>query len=155
MKIVNLALLSAAAFSTAYAQPDIAFDSVPNLLKTPDHLYLGEAAGVATTSKGHIIVYTRTGDAYATIGTSRTFTSSFPAANAATISGATENISAVVDAPCPLPRTCRLRLRSSTEGSEISSPAIDPMSTQWSARDSASRRRQSARITAEVTSPQR
>ena len=34
---------------------------------------MGEAAGVATNSKGHVFVYTRTGDAYATTGTSRTF----------------------------------------------------------------------------------
>jgi len=34
---------------------------------------MGEAAGVATNSKGHIFVYTRTGAANATLGTSRTF----------------------------------------------------------------------------------
>jgi DNA-binding beta-propeller fold protein YncE len=39
----------------------------------PDRMYMGEAAGVATNSKGHVFVYTRTGDAYATSGTSRTF----------------------------------------------------------------------------------
>ena len=35
---------------------------------------MGEAAGVATNSKGHIFVYTRTGAAHATLGTSRTST---------------------------------------------------------------------------------
>src|SRR4029077_10747904 len=35
--------------------------------------HLGEAAGVATNSKGHIFVYTRTGAAHAAGGSSRTF----------------------------------------------------------------------------------
>ena len=39
--------------------PEIAYDSVPNLLKLPAGLYMGEAAGVAVNSKGHIFVYTR------------------------------------------------------------------------------------------------
>ena len=39
--------------------PEIPFESVPNLLKLPSDLYLGEAAGVAVNSKGHIFVYTR------------------------------------------------------------------------------------------------
>src|SRR5258706_15116781 len=48
--------------------PQIPFDSVPNLLKLPKDLYLGEASGVAINSKGHIFVYSRgnsTGPAYA------------------------------------------------------------------------------------------
>jgi hypothetical protein len=53
--------------------PDIPYDSTPNLLKLPEHVYLGEAAGVATTSKGNILVYTRTGEV-ATLGASRSFT---------------------------------------------------------------------------------
>ena len=53
---------------------EIPYDSTPNLLKLPDRLYLGEAVGVATNSKGHIFVYTRTGGTHATTGTSRTFT---------------------------------------------------------------------------------
>jgi hypothetical protein len=56
------------------AVPEIAYDSTPNLLKLPEHLYLGEAAGVATNSKGNIFVYTRTGTTLATAGGSRTFT---------------------------------------------------------------------------------
>jgi hypothetical protein len=60
---------------SVFAQvPEIAYDSAPGFLKLPEHIYMGEAAGVATNSKGHIFVYTRTGDAYATTGTSRTFT---------------------------------------------------------------------------------
>ena len=39
--------------------PEIPFDSVPNFLKLPPNLYLGEGIGVATNSKGHIFVYTR------------------------------------------------------------------------------------------------
>ena len=39
--------------------PGIPFESVPNLLKLPAGLQLGEAVGVATNSKGHIFVFTR------------------------------------------------------------------------------------------------
>lgn len=67
---------AAMAFSASlFAQmsgPEIAFDSA-DILKMPDGMYLGEVAGVATNSKGHIFVYTRTGHPYATVGDSRTF----------------------------------------------------------------------------------
>src|SRR6266478_8838103 len=39
--------------------PEIPYDSVPNFLKLPPGMYLGEAIGVATNSKGHVFVYTR------------------------------------------------------------------------------------------------
>jgi streptogramin lyase len=39
--------------------PEIPFESVPDFLKLPPNLYLGEGIGVATNSKGHIFVYTR------------------------------------------------------------------------------------------------
>jgi DNA-binding beta-propeller fold protein YncE len=39
--------------------PEIPYESVPNLLKLPNDFYLGEAAGVAVNSQGHIFVYTR------------------------------------------------------------------------------------------------
>lgn len=39
--------------------PEIPYESVPNFLKLPPNLYLGEGIGVATNSKGHIFVYTR------------------------------------------------------------------------------------------------
>src|SRR5580704_8666477 len=39
--------------------PEIPYESVPNFLKLPAGLYLGESMGVATNSKGHIFVYTR------------------------------------------------------------------------------------------------
>jgi streptogramin lyase len=48
--------------------PVIEFDSVPNVLKLPKDLHLGEATGVAVNSKGHIFVLSRgntTGPAYA------------------------------------------------------------------------------------------
>jgi len=73
-KHFTLGLLIAAAGVTVLAQPEINFDSTPNFLKLPDKLNFGEVAGAATNSKGHVYVFTRTGDAYATIGTSRTFT---------------------------------------------------------------------------------
>jgi hypothetical protein len=55
------------------AAPVIPFDSAPNFLKLPEHIYMGEAAGVATDSKGNVFVYARTGT-NATLGGSRTFT---------------------------------------------------------------------------------
>jgi len=54
--------LSAAALATkAKVQnvPEIPYESVPNFLKMPPNLYLGEGIGIATNSKGHIFVYTR------------------------------------------------------------------------------------------------
>lgn len=55
------------ALSAQNAVPEIPFDSVPNFLQLPPNLYLGETAGVAVNSKGHIFVFTRgnsTGPAY-------------------------------------------------------------------------------------------
>jgi sugar lactone lactonase YvrE len=48
-----------AARAKARNVPEIPYESVPNLLKFPANLYLGEGIGVATNSKGHIFVYTR------------------------------------------------------------------------------------------------
>ncbi|HUA87769.1 MAG TPA: peptidyl-alpha-hydroxyglycine alpha-amidating lyase family protein [Bryobacteraceae bacterium] len=45
--------------ATAQNVPEIPYDSVPNLIKLPPGLYMGEAMGVATNSKGHFFVYTR------------------------------------------------------------------------------------------------
>ncbi len=53
--------------------PEIPFDSPPDFLKMPSDIYLGEVAGVATNSQGHIFVYTRTGGSTVTLGGSRTF----------------------------------------------------------------------------------
>jgi DNA-binding beta-propeller fold protein YncE len=39
--------------------PEIPYESVPGFFKLPPGLYMGEAMGVATNSKGHIFVFTR------------------------------------------------------------------------------------------------
>jgi DNA-binding beta-propeller fold protein YncE len=47
--------------------PEIPFRSVPNFLKLPPDLYLGEVAGVSVNSQGHVFVFSRgstTGPAY-------------------------------------------------------------------------------------------
>jgi DNA-binding beta-propeller fold protein YncE len=49
------------------AAPEIPFDSVPNPVKLPAGMYLGEVSGVAVNSKGHIFIFSRgntTGPAY-------------------------------------------------------------------------------------------
>ena len=70
-----LLLASAATAPSLVAQSatEIAFDSNADFVKLPDGVLLGEVAGVATNSKGHLFVYTRTGAANATVGASRTF----------------------------------------------------------------------------------
>jgi hypothetical protein len=64
---------SGVVLSAQLSIPEISYDSVANLLKTPDDITLGEAAGVATNSKGNIWVYARMGHPAATLGTERTF----------------------------------------------------------------------------------
>ena len=52
--------------------PEIQFQSVPDFLKLPPNVYLGEVAGVAVNSKGHIFVLSRgntTGPAYGAAAT--------------------------------------------------------------------------------------
>src|SRR6266576_1927593 len=68
-----VAALALGASLAAQNVPEIAYDANADLLKLPDNIHMGEAAGVATNSKGNIFVYTRTGAAHATLGTSRTF----------------------------------------------------------------------------------
>jgi len=66
--LVGLLAFTACVFAQEAAVPEIPFDSVPNLLKLPADLYIGEASGVAVNSKKHIFVYSRgnsTGPAYA------------------------------------------------------------------------------------------
>src|SRR5215216_5850830 len=62
---VVLLLTAAPLFAQSKAKvqnvPEIPYDSVPNALKLPDNLYFGEGIGVATNSKGHVFVYTRSG----------------------------------------------------------------------------------------------
>ena len=69
--ILALACCSAVAFGDDLGGtqvPEIPFDSVPNFLKLPPDMYLGEASGVAVNSKKHVFVFSRgntTGPAYA------------------------------------------------------------------------------------------
>jgi sugar lactone lactonase YvrE len=65
---IFVVLFFVAAPLSAQQPPEIRFHSVPNFLKLPPDLYLGEATGVAIDSKGHIFVLSRgntTGPAYA------------------------------------------------------------------------------------------
>src|SRR5215471_2580838 len=61
---MSLAGAPARAQSKAKAQnvPEIPFEAVPNFFKLPPNIYFGEGIGVATNSKGHVFVYTRSGD---------------------------------------------------------------------------------------------
>lgn len=68
-RILLLVLLFDASFLLAQQTqaPEIRFRSVPEFLKLPADVYLGEATGVAVNSKGHIFVLSRgntTGPAY-------------------------------------------------------------------------------------------
>jgi sugar lactone lactonase YvrE len=44
------------------ATPEMPFESVANFFKLPPGIYMGEGVGVATNSKGHVFVYTRSGE---------------------------------------------------------------------------------------------
>jgi NHL repeat len=66
LTLVGLLLFARGA--VAQQVPEIRYKSVPDFLKLPADLYLGEVAGVAVNSKGHIFVFSRgntTGPAYA------------------------------------------------------------------------------------------
>ena len=67
------AALAAGVSLFAQTAPDINYDANADVLQLPSGTYLGEVAGVATNSKGHVFVYTRTGHAVATLGDERTF----------------------------------------------------------------------------------
>src|SRR5262249_58314800 len=56
-----LVLLSPSAFAQSTSAPELQFDSVPNFIKLPPDMHLGEASGVAVNSKGNIYVYSRGG----------------------------------------------------------------------------------------------
>src|SRR5271155_2584042 len=65
-----LCALAVGQFS-AQQPPEIRYTSVPDFLKLPADVYLGEVAGVAVNSKGHVFVFSRgntTGPAYAASG---------------------------------------------------------------------------------------
>src|ERR1051325_8621279 len=60
-------LILASRASAQQSVPEIPYDSVPEFLKLPQDLYLGEATGVAVNSKGFVFVLSRgntTGPAY-------------------------------------------------------------------------------------------
>ena len=71
--VAALAILFASPVFAQLSVLEIPYDSAPNLLKLPENLYMGEAVGVATNSKGHIFVFTRTGSTNVTTGTNRAF----------------------------------------------------------------------------------
>jgi DNA-binding beta-propeller fold protein YncE len=61
LALVLFGVLSVSVSAQPRPAPEIPFESVPNVLKLPADVYLGEAAGVAVNSKGHIFVYSRGG----------------------------------------------------------------------------------------------
>jgi DNA-binding beta-propeller fold protein YncE len=66
-RLLAVFLLAAPLFAQQPA-PEIPYRAVPDFLKLPPDLYLGEVAGVAVNSKGHVFVFSRgntTGPAYA------------------------------------------------------------------------------------------
>ena len=65
--VFALPFLALPAHAQETSIPEIPYESVPNFLKLPPNLYLGEVSGVAVNSKGHIFVFSRgntTGPAY-------------------------------------------------------------------------------------------
>ncbi len=58
--LVAVALVAGATLSAQLNIPEIPFDATEPL-RLPPNMHLGEAAGVATNSKGDVFVYTRTG----------------------------------------------------------------------------------------------
>ena len=66
MRILATLFIAAAALAQP-RPPEIPYDSVPDFLKLPPDLYLGEVAGVAVNAQRHIFVFSRgntTGPAY-------------------------------------------------------------------------------------------
>jgi DNA-binding beta-propeller fold protein YncE len=57
--LIALVCFGLAAFGQPAAVPEIPYDSVPNLLKLPADLHLGEVSGVAVNSKKHIFIFNR------------------------------------------------------------------------------------------------
>ncbi|MBV9549691.1 MAG: hypothetical protein JO256_08485 [Alphaproteobacteria bacterium] len=74
MKRLGYCLLAASALSAtaALAQGELNYTAT-SPVKYPASIYAGEVAGVATNSKGHIFVYQRAGNPYASLGGSRIF----------------------------------------------------------------------------------
>jgi len=60
--------LAGSSLAQSPSVPEIPYRSVPDFLKLPPNMYLGEVSGVAVNSKGHVFVFHRgntTGPAYA------------------------------------------------------------------------------------------
>ena len=64
MRYLPAVLIALAAHSAAAQQavPEIRFDANADFLRLPDNIHLGEVAGVALNSKGHLFVFSRTGE---------------------------------------------------------------------------------------------
>ena len=69
--VIAAALAFGATLSAQLNFPELAYDA-SEPLRLPPNIHLGEAAGVATNSKGDIFVYTRTGTPYLTSAGART-----------------------------------------------------------------------------------
>ena len=69
--VVAGALAAATVLSAQLSVPELQFDSNADLLKFPADIHMGEAAGVATNSRGDIFLYTRTGNPSVTLATAR------------------------------------------------------------------------------------
>jgi hypothetical protein len=68
--LVTVALVSSGTLSAQLNFPEIPYDATEPL-RLPPNLHMGEAAGVATNSKGDVFVYTRTGTPVITTAGSR------------------------------------------------------------------------------------
>jgi len=73
VQIAFASTLLAIPVAAQVSAPDIPFDSAAEPLKFPANIHLGEVAGVASNSKGEILVYTRTGHPTISIGSARPF----------------------------------------------------------------------------------
>src|SRR5882762_6874679 len=71
--LLTAAVVTAMPLSAQNAAPMLNFDSAPTPLVLPDDIYLGEVGGVATSSRGDIFVYTRTGHPTVSMATARPF----------------------------------------------------------------------------------
>jgi sugar lactone lactonase YvrE len=65
-RFIQVCIVIVATAVAAFAQrgqgiKEIPYDMVPNFLKLPPNLYMGEGIGVARDSKGHVYTYTRSG----------------------------------------------------------------------------------------------
>ncbi len=71
VSLAAVLLFAGSALAQSPSVPEIPYRSVPDFLKLPPNMYLGEVSGVAVNSKGHVFVFHRgntTGPAYAAAG---------------------------------------------------------------------------------------